>query len=30
MPEELRADFPEITGGPRNYQHTPLMIDGLL
>jgi quinoprotein glucose dehydrogenase len=30
MPEELRVDFPEITGGPRNYQHTPLMIDGLL
>jgi glucose dehydrogenase len=30
MPEALRADFPNITGGPRNYQHTPLMVDGLL
>jgi quinoprotein glucose dehydrogenase len=29
MPEELRADFPN-TVGPRNYQHTPLMVDGLL
>jgi quinoprotein glucose dehydrogenase len=29
MPEELRADFPN-TDGPRNFQHTPLMVDGLL
>jgi len=30
MPEEMRADFPDVPGGPRNYQHTPLMVDGLL
>ena len=29
MPEELLADFPN-TAGSRNFQHTPLMIDGLL
>ncbi len=29
MPEELLADFPN-TAGPRNFQHTPLMVDGLL
>jgi len=29
MPEELQADFPNV-GGPRNFQHTPLMVDGLL
>ncbi|HVJ30711.1 MAG TPA: hypothetical protein VNA66_10420, partial [Gammaproteobacteria bacterium] len=29
MPEELRADFPN-TDGPRNLQHTPLTVDGLL
>jgi len=29
MPEELLADFPN-TAGARNFQHTPLMIDGLL
>jgi len=28
-PEELLEDFPEAVG-PRNYQHTPLMIEGLL
>jgi len=30
MPEALREDFPDVPGGPRNYQHTPLMVDGLL
>jgi quinoprotein glucose dehydrogenase len=29
MPEELLADFPN-TAGARNFQHTPLMVDGLL
>ncbi len=29
MPEELRADFPNV-GGPRNFQHTPIMVNGLL
>jgi quinoprotein glucose dehydrogenase len=29
MPEELLADFPN-TVGSRNFQHTPLMVDGLL
>jgi quinoprotein glucose dehydrogenase len=29
MPEELLADFPN-TAGARNFQHTPLLIDGLL
>jgi quinoprotein glucose dehydrogenase len=29
MPEELLADFPN-TAGSRNFQNTPLMIDGLL
>jgi quinoprotein glucose dehydrogenase len=29
MPEELLEAFPDVPG-PRNYQHTPLMIDGLL
>jgi quinoprotein glucose dehydrogenase len=29
MPEELRATFPNVQA-PLNYQHTPLMIDGLL
>jgi len=25
MPEDFREMFPVVTGGPRNYQHTPLM-----
>jgi quinoprotein glucose dehydrogenase len=29
MPEELRETFPG-TSAPANYQHTPLMVDGLL
>ena len=29
MPEELRDLYPN-TLGPANYQHTPLMVDGLL
>src|SRR5262245_44948308 len=29
MPEELRATFPNVQA-PLNYQHTPLMIDGVL
>ena len=29
MPEELRETFPNVQA-PLNYQHTPLMIDGLL
>src|SRR5262245_63688662 len=29
MPEELRAAFPG-TQGPPNYQHTPLVVDGLM
>jgi quinoprotein glucose dehydrogenase len=29
MPEELRETYPN-TQAPANYQHTPLMIDGLL
>jgi glucose dehydrogenase len=30
IPDEMRADYPDVQGGPRNYQHTPLMVDGLL
>jgi len=29
MPEELREQFPN-TQAPANYQHTPLMVDGVL
>src|SRR3954447_85677 len=29
MPEELRELYPN-TQAPANYQHTPLMIDGIL
>ena len=29
MPEELREAFPN-TKGPRNFEHTPLMVGGLL
>jgi quinoprotein glucose dehydrogenase len=29
IPEELRAQFPD-GAAPANYQHTPLMVDGLL
>ena len=29
MPEELREMYPN-TSAPANYQHTPLMVDGLL
>ena len=29
MPEELRTAFPEVQA-PGNYEHTPLVVDGLL
>src|SRR4249919_2991529 len=29
MPEEMREQFPN-TQAPANYQHTPLMVDGVL
>ena len=29
LPEELRASFPDAQA-PANYQHTPLVVDGLL
>jgi quinoprotein glucose dehydrogenase len=29
IPEEVRAQFPE-GAAPANYQHTPLMVGGLL